>query len=112
MMSTEYEMRTPTPKIDEDGFLIDGEKWTQEIAEILAKEDMPTGLTDDHWAIVAYMREYYNLHDSVPPVRMVCRRTGLSMRRIKQLFPNGLTKGACRIAGIPRSTIRPNFLYP
>ena len=112
MMGTDYETRTLKPEIDEEGFLINGEKWTQEIAEILAREDVPAGLTDDHWAVVAFMREYYHLHDSVPPVRMVCRRTGLSMRRIKQLFPSGLTKGACRIAGIPRSTIRPNFLYP
>lgn len=112
MMNAEQGVRKAIPEIDEEGFLIDAGKWSQEIAEILAKEDVPAGLTDDHWAIVAFMREYYQLHESVPPVRMVCRRTGLSMRRIKQLFPNGLTKGACRIAGIPRSIIRPNFLYP
>ena len=111
-MNKEQEMPTPMPEIDEDGFLIDSEKWNKEIAEILAQKDVPSGLTEDHWAIVALMREYYHTFGTVPPVRMLTRRTGLSLRRIKQLFPSGLTKGACKIAGIPRVTIRPNFLYP
>jgi len=111
-MNTEQEMTTPTPELDEDGFLIDYEKWNEEIAEILARKDIPKGLTEDHWAVVTFMREYYQTFGTVPPVRMLSRYTDLSLRRIKQLFPNGLTKGACRIAGIPRATIKPNFLYP
>jgi len=111
-MNTEHEMTTPTPEIDEDGFLIDCEKWSEEIAEILAQKDVPKGLTEDHWTVLAFMREYYHTFGTVPPVRMLSRRTDLSLRRIKALFPSGLTKGACKIAGIPRATVRPNFLYP
>ena len=111
-MNKEQEMPTPMPEIDENGFLIDGENWTKEIAAILAQKDVPQGLTEDHWRVVAFMREYYQTFDTVPPVRMLSRRTDLSLRRIKELFPSGLTKGACKVAGIPRVTIRPNFLYP
>ena len=111
-MNKEHEMPTPMPEIDEDGFLIDSEKWSEEIAEILALKDVPQGLMEEHWTVVAFMREYYHTFGTVPPVRMLSRRTGLSLRSIKQLFPSGLTKGACRIAGIPIITIRPNFLYP
>ena len=111
-MNAEYEMTTPMPEIDEDGFLIDSGKWSKEIAEILAQKDVPSGLTEEHWTVVAFMREYYQTFGTVPPVRMLSRRTDLSLRRIKLLFPSGLTKGACKIAGIPRVTIRPNFLYP
>lgn len=111
-MNKEHEMPASMPEIDEDGFLVDSEKWSREIAEILAKKDVPDGLTEDHWMVVAFMREYYQNFGSVPPVRMLSRRTDLSLRRIKELFPSGLTKGACKIAGIPRVTIRPNFLYP
>ena len=111
-MTTENKKPTKIPEVDEEGFLIDSEKWSKEIAEILAIEDVPSGLTEDHWTVVAFMREYYHTFGTVPPVRMLTRRTGLSLRRIKQLFPSGLTKGACKTAGIPRVTIRPNFLYP
>ena len=111
-MTTEHKRSTKMPAVDEEGFLIDSEKWTKEIAEILAQKDAPSGLTEDHWIVVAFMREYYHAFGTVPPVRMLTRRTGLSLRRIKRLFPSGLTKGACKIAGIPRVTIRPNFLYP
>ncbi|MFC2002453.1 TusE/DsrC/DsvC family sulfur relay protein [Chloroflexota bacterium] len=111
-MNKGQEMPTPIPEIDEDGFLIDSEKWSREIAEILAQKDVPQGLTEDHWTVVAFMRDYYQTFGTVPPVRMLSRRTNLSLRRIKLLFPSGLTKGACKIAGIPMVTIRPNFLYP
>lgn len=111
-MNKENEMPTTMPETDEEGFLVDSEKWSKEIAEILAKKDVPEGLTDEHWKVVAFMRDYYETYGTVPPVRILSRRTNLTLRRIKQLFPSGLTKGACKIAGIPRVTIRPNFLYP
>jgi len=100
------------PEIDEDGFLTNTAKWTQEIAEILAKKEVPQGLTMDHWLVLDFMREYYMTFETVPPVRMLARRTGFSLRHIKQLFPSGLTKGACKIAGIPRIAIKPVYLYP
>jgi len=111
-MNEEQEVPISRLEVDEDGFLIDSEKWSKEIAEILAQKDVPRGLTEDHWRVVAFMREYYQTFDTVPPVRMLSRRTGLTLRSIKQLFPSGLTKGACKIAGIPRVTIKPNYLYP
>ena len=100
------------PTVDEDGFMVETEAWTKDIAEILSREEVPAGLTKDHWAIIDYMRQYYLDCGSVPPVRMLSRDTGFALRRIKELFPHGLTKGACKIAGIPRIAIRPSYLYP
>ena len=111
-MNTQRDIPSAMPEVDEEGFLVNGEKWSQDIAKILAEADVPKGLTPDHWVIVDFMREYYLTFETVPPVRMLARRTGFSLRRIKQLFPNGLTKGACKIAGIPRIVIKPSFLYP
>ena len=97
---------------DEEGFLTATEQWTRDIAQLLAEEQMPEGLTEDHWKVINYLREYYVEFRSVPPVRKLSRDTGISLRELKALFPEGLTKGACRIAGIPRHIIRPSFLYP
>ncbi|MBA7505381.1 Sulfite reductase, dissimilatory-type subunit gamma [subsurface metagenome] len=101
-----------TLDLDEEGFLRQPEMWNRDVAQLLAQEEVPNGLTEDHWKIVGYLRQYYLEFGTVPPVRMLRRDTGFNLECIYKLFPSGLTRGACRIAGIPRNTIRPNFLYP
>lgn len=101
-----------TPEVDEEGFLLKPETWSKEVAQILAQKEMPKGLTEEHWKVIDYMRQYYLRTGSVPPLRMLSRDVGLSLRNIRELFPNGLTYGACRLAGLPRVAIRPSFLYP
>jgi dissimilatory sulfite reductase related protein len=98
--------------LDEEGFLLQAELWNKDIASVLAATELPSGLTEEHWKVIDYLRSYYEGCGSVPPSKMLCRTTGLSYQRVCELFPSGLTKGACRIAGIPRDTIRPSFFYP
>jgi tRNA 2-thiouridine synthesizing protein E len=105
-------MSDDMPELDDEGYLIDTKKWSEEVAEILAQEELPTGLTEDHWTVIAFMRRFYLEWDVCPPIRMIARRTGMSLGRLKELFPDGLTKSACRYAGIPRMAIRPSFMYP
>ncbi|MFC2013907.1 TusE/DsrC/DsvC family sulfur relay protein [Chloroflexota bacterium] len=96
---------TILPELDRDGYLVDTQKWTKEVAEILAKTEMPQGLSEDHWRVIDFMRQYYLEWESAPPVRMLARETGLTLRDLKQMFPNGLAKCACRFAGLPLRVI-------
>jgi tRNA 2-thiouridine synthesizing protein E len=96
---------TNLPELDNDGYLVDTQKWTREIAEILAGEEVSEGFTEDHWRVIDFLRQYYLEWESAPPVRMLSRRTGLSLRDLKQLFPEGLAKCACRYAGLPRRVL-------
>jgi tRNA 2-thiouridine synthesizing protein E len=98
------------PERDEDGFLLKSETWNKNVAELLAQAEASGGLTEDHWKIIDYLRHYYLEFNSVPPVKMLCKRTGLKFGYICKLFPSGLTRGACKVAGIPRAKIHP--LYP
>jgi tRNA 2-thiouridine synthesizing protein E len=100
------------PEIDDEGFLLRPETWTKDIANFLAQGEVSEGLTEDHWKVIDYLRNYYLGFKGVPPVRMLCKRTGLKFKYICELFPSGLTRGACKIAGIPRKTIKPSFFYP
>ncbi|MFC1990033.1 TusE/DsrC/DsvC family sulfur relay protein [Chloroflexota bacterium] len=100
------------PELDEDGFMVDVKKWTEEVAQILAQNEVPTGLTENHWIVIGYIREYYLEYRSAPPIRMIARRTGFSLRRLKELFPKGLLNTAWRYAGLPRNVVRPHFMYP
>ena len=92
---------TILPEMDRDGYLVDTRKWTKEVAEILANTEMPQGLSKDHWRVIDFLRQYYLEWESAPPVRMVVRQTGLSLRDLRRLFPEGLAKSACRYAGMP-----------
>jgi TusE/DsrC/DsvC family sulfur relay protein len=92
---------TTLPELDRDGYLVDADKWTKEVAEILAKTEMPQGLSEDHWRVIDYLRQYYLEWEAAPSIRMLARQTGLSLRDLKYLFPDGLAKSACKYAGMP-----------
>lgn len=99
-------------EIGRKGYIFKMEPWTEDKANLMARDEVPEGLTRDHWKVVECIRRYYLEMGIVPPVRMLARRTGVSLREIQRLFPSGLSKGACKIAGIPGEAIKPSFLYP
>jgi TusE/DsrC/DsvC family sulfur relay protein len=92
---------TTLPELDRDGYLVDASKWNREIAEILAGTEMPQGFSEDHWRVIDFLRQYFLEWEAAPPVRLLARQTGLSLRDLKRLFPDGLARGACRYAGLP-----------
>ena len=95
-----------TPETDEEGYLVEPAIWTEEIAKrFAAQEDIQ--LSDDHWAAIRFMRDYYAEHQVAPDVRHVMKhlatRPGNEGRnRIFELFPYGYVKQACKIAGMKR----------
>ncbi len=103
-----------TAYLDEYGYLLPTEKWDRGVGKIIACEIMQVSLTEDHWRIVEYLRQYYLKFGIVPPVKKLCRDTGFSLRQIYNLFPPGIARGACRIAGIPSIVFRHPLtsLYP
>ncbi|HEY3364173.1 MAG TPA: TusE/DsrC/DsvC family sulfur relay protein [Symbiobacteriaceae bacterium] len=90
--------------VDEDGFVEDPEIWNETIALALAKTEDVTELTEDHWKIVNYLRNYYLTYGMAPMIRKVVKETGYDLQRIYVLFPSGPAKGACKIAGLPKPT--------
>ncbi len=111
-MNTIGEPGFDIPQVDEKGYLTDPGSWTREIARAIAKDEVPDGLTEEHWKVIDYMRGYYLEIGNIPPIRRLSRETGFTLREMKRMFPGGLANGACKIAGIPRDAIKPGFLYP
>jgi tRNA 2-thiouridine synthesizing protein E len=88
---------------NEEGFLMDPDVWNQEVAAILAKqEEGIESLSEDHWSVINYIREYFLEKQQAPMVRKVCKNTGFQLKYIYQLFPSGPAKGACKVAGLPK----------
>ena len=91
-------------EVDEDGFIQEPEKWSEELAIAIAKtEDVPE-LTEDHWKVINYLRDYYQEFGIAPMIRKLCKETGFPLKYIYELFPSGPAKGACKIAGLPKPT--------
>jgi TusE/DsrC/DsvC family sulfur relay protein len=91
-------------EIDEDGFIQEPEKWDKAVAEDIAKTEEAYPMSDDHWKLVNYLRNYFLEFEIAPPVRMVVKQTGIDLKTIYKLFPGGPAKGACKVAGLPKPT--------
>jgi tRNA 2-thiouridine synthesizing protein E len=94
---------------NEEGYLIDPEDWSPELALALATEE-GLALTEEHWIILTFVREYFAEHQITPDIRHVARyiaeRAGcdkkVGKRRIFELFPYGYVKQTCKVAGMMR----------
>ena len=89
-------------EVDDKGYLADFHAWNEEVAAVLAAEEGLAGLTDDHWAVIRFLRGFQARKGTAPMIRVLCRGVGMDLQRIYDLFPGGPAKCACRIAGLPR----------
>ena len=91
-------------EVDEDGFIQDPEKWNDAVAQDLAKTEGVESMSEDHWKVVKYLRDYYLKFGMAPMIRKLCKETGFALKQIYELFPSGPAKGACKVAGLPKPT--------
>ena len=92
--------------LDEDGYLINPMDWDESWAEHFALQENII-LTEDHWDVIRFMRDYYHDRQIAPDARFVIwhltDRLGPAARnRLFELFPYGYVKQACKIAGMKR----------
>jgi len=87
---------------DNDGFLVEMTNWSRDIAEQLALKNDLGPLTDDHWKIIEFVKDYYLTHQQGPAIVKIGKATGFAPSYICKLFPCGIAKGAYRLAGLPR----------
>ena len=64
-------------EIDEDGFIQDPDAWDEAVAKDLAKTEGVEELTDVHWRLVNYLRNYYLEYNMAPMIRKLCKQTNL-----------------------------------
>src|SRR5210317_1177047 len=96
--------------VDEEGFLVNLTDWTKDIAVEMAKGD-DIDLSDEHWEVIDFLREYYEEYQIAPAVRVLTKAIGKKLGKDKgnskylyALFPYGPAKQACKIAGLPKPT--------
>ncbi|MDX2469047.1 MAG: TusE/DsrC/DsvC family sulfur relay protein [SAR324 cluster bacterium] len=91
------------------GFLANFADWSPEMAKELALDE-GVKLVDQSWVAITFLREYFQENQGPPINRILFDRFGklvdLDKRDARdlfyQLFPNGPTAQAARIAGLPK----------
>ena len=99
-----FECSGRTYPVDEDGFLQEPEMWNDDVAKDFMTTEGISGLTEDHWKVIHFIRNYYLQFEIAPMIRKLCKETGFTLKQIYALFPSGPAKGACKLAGLPRPT--------
>jgi len=68
-------------------------------------------MSDEHWEVVNFLRDYYEEYQIAPAVRVLIKQIKKTMGKEKgnnkylyALFPYGPAKQACKIAGLPKPT--------
>jgi len=97
-------------EVDEEGYLANLNDWVPGVANVMAAQD-ELDLTDEHWDIINFLREYYEEYQIAPAVRVLTKAVGKKLGKEKgnskylySLFPYGPGKQACRYAGLPKPT--------
>jgi tRNA 2-thiouridine synthesizing protein E len=97
---------TATLRTDAEGYLVDPADWNEPVARELARRE-GIALTEDHWRVIRFMREYYASHQIAADARFAIKHLaelhGAAARKLLfELFPYGYVKQACKIAGMRR----------
>lgn len=104
METATIELNGRTYPVDENGFLQEPEIWNDDVARDFATTEGITEMTDAHWILVRYLRDYYLEFGIAPMVRKLCKETGFKLSQVYDLFPSGPANGACKVAGLPKPT--------
>ena len=93
---------------DENGFLIQAEEWSDDIAEAFAAQEGIT-LTEAHWELLSLLREYFAAFGDSPANRALVNYTKQKLGAGKGnsiylmgLFPGSPARVGSRIAGLPK----------
>ena len=87
-------------EFDEEGFMVNPNDWTKEIAQIIAKEEGIEQLEANHWKVIEFSRSDFQTKGEAPGLRRITKAGGVPTKEIYQLFPKGPAKKVARIAGL------------
>ena len=90
-----------TYAVDADEYLSDFNAWDENFARAMApKAGIISGLSEDQWRIIYFIRDHYKKTGKCPLVYETARMNRLHLQELKNLFPAGYLRGACKLAGI------------
>lgn len=93
---------------DKLGYLLDYKQWQQDMVPFLAAQE-GIELSDAHWEVVLFVREFYLEYETSPAIRALVKAMAAkygpdkgNSRYLQRLFPKGPAKQATKLAGLPK----------
>ncbi|QWA12765.1 sulfurtransferase TusE [Sodalis ligni] len=93
---------------DAQGYLKNIDDWHEALAEAIAEQEQ-IKLTEAHWQVIHFVRDFYLQFNTSPAIRMLVKAMGQKYGEEKgnssylyRLFPQGPAKQATKIAGLPK----------
>lgn len=93
---------------DKQGYLTDSSVWNEDVAVAISEAEN-IELTDDHWQVIRYVRQFYEEFNTSPSIRPLVKYLAQEWSKEKGnsiylhlLFPDGPAKQATKIAGLPK----------
>jgi len=93
---------------DKQGYLINYLDWSKDIGKLMAESD-EFELTELHWEVIIFVREFYLTYKTSPAIRALTKAMKTefgeeksSSRYLYRLFPEGPAKQATKYAGLPK----------
>lgn len=103
---------TENVQLDTDGFLLNADEWSENVAFELASSAGIRTLTDEHWSVITQLRAEFRAGDPnlFPQIRHICAATEMHSDCVTELF--GDPKIAWQIAGLPKAATDMNAYAP
>lgn len=96
--------------LDKDGYLLDLNDWSAEVAHALAAEAQ-IELSPEHWEILELLRSFYQEFELSPATRPLIKYTALKLGpekgnslHLNRLFNGTPAKLAAKLTGLPKPT--------
>lgn len=86
---------------DQEGFLTQYDEWNEDIGAALAA-NIGVEMTDEHWAVIRFLRQDFKEKNETATTRRVDRVGGFPTKLQFQLFPKKPAKKMAYIAGLPK----------
>ena len=102
-MSTR-EIAGKTVEFDEEGFMVNPDDWTKDIAVELAKEIGIDDLTEGHWQVIDFSRADFAEKGEAPTLRRITKAGGVPTKDLYKLFPKGPAKKVALVSGLGKPT--------
>lgn len=103
-----FEFEGRSIETDAQGYLKNSDDWNESMAVLLAQQE-GIELTEEHWVVVRFVREFYMEFNTSPAIRMLVKAMTQkygeergNSRYLYRLFTKGPAKQATKIAGLPK----------
>ena len=87
--------------VNDEGFLTEYDEWSKDVGTQLAA-NIGIDMTDDHWAVVDFLRSDYTEQGETATLRRVSAVGGFQTKSLFVLFPKKPARKMSYVAGLPK----------